>query len=1061
VQDLFHFFQNRLQDHQQNMEQNMEQIYLMVPMVPNLPADIAYRQCSKESLTLSCDLTFGCEVDGPVWVWAISCKCIVVRKHLSDPTEKFKYWFVQNKYDGLTWDNEDDYADVWCERSGETYTIELVSKRALIENGYYIGRLLASSGYDLFIGAGSPNQPENYLLYKWFGGLYAPKSAVGSKTLKMCVQNWVMSSVPYDLTGTGIKYKEYVEPPVASFTYSPESPNVGEEITFDASSSYDPDGTIVKYEWDFGDGNSAEGVVVTHAYSEAGEYTVTLRVMDNDGLQNSISKVFEVRPIPVLLVYGWHGSPKNWDLIKSWLEEDGYIVEILNYDDSQHAYVVAGTLSKKVKEMLEKYDVEKIDIIAHSFGGLVSRYYIERMGGDEKARNLIMIATPNHGSRLADYLTGELDDKKGKNIVEFVVESYAMFRPDRKWGSSLDLRTKNNDFLDMLNLGFNPDKLSTKYFVIAGTGHYPKKYSSHRMFLPGHDDGVVTVESARLKDVPLYCVNLDHSSIVNPDQVRDRKLEEKQSRERRLRYMYEHIIKSILQGFPPSPSTCPCPKGKDLDDNQWLPDIATDFTIRLRPGDSTVGTFGVSSNSVRVEVGITFPLCEFDFTLISPTGRKITPDVASQDPNIDYVENDGYWYYSIKNPEPGEWKYNITAVEMPEEGVNVTIFAIADVVGCYIGAYLGCGPDDSSCESIQEFNQKMGKPHAIFVRYVDIKDSKDPLHWEWAEEVKRNGAVPMFIYDPWDGLDAIDMTDVEYFASKCRELNVPVFLVFGHEMNLHFYPWGNQPEKYKEKFKKVAETFHRIAPNVEMVWVPNQNWGYPWGGTDYGDGYSEYYPEGTGTYGEYVDWVGLDFYEKDWDEDNLIPQDMFISNIRNGQDGIDFYEKFAVERNKPMLIAETGAFDPDKDSTAKGERNPLNEAEQAEFKNEWIKQVYNVSTLKDEFSRLNAICYFDVSKMETIDTETHSFSDISVDYRMPEVPNVYKDVIMDPYFISGKIPGDANGDGTTTIDEVQKCINCFLGIEIENDCCDKCDVNNDGQVTIDDVQKVINAFLGK
>jgi len=56
------------------------------------------------------------------------------------------------------------------------------------------------------------------------------------------------------------------------------------------------------------------------------------------------------------------------------------------------------------------------------------------------------------------------------------------------------------------------------------------------------------------------------------------------------------------------------------------------------------------------------------------------------------------------------------------------------------------------------------------------------------------------------------------------------------------------------------------------------------------------------------------------------------------------------------------------------------------------------------------------------------------------------------------IPGDCNGDGTTTIDEVQKCINCFLGIE--NDCCDRCDLNNDDQVTIDEVQKIINAFLG-
>ncbi|HDG62058.1 MAG TPA: hypothetical protein ENG15_03540, partial [Thermotoga sp.] len=274
---------------------------------------------------------------------------------------------------------------------------------------------------------------------------------------------------------------------------------------------------------------------------------------------------------------------------------------------------------------------------------------------------------------------------------------------------------------------------------------------------------------------------------------------------------------------------------------------------------------------------------------------------------------------------------------------------IGNLTGCYIGAYLGCGSEDLSCESISEFNRKMGKQHAIFVRYVDIKDSTNPAYWEWAEEVKRNGAMPMFIYDPYDGLENISTDNVEYFASKCKEFNETVFIVFGHEMNGPWYPWGNQPEKFKERFKEVAEIFHREAPKVEMCWVPNQNWGYPWGGTDYGDGYSEYYPEGIGTYGEYVDWVGLNFYEKDWDEDNLVPPDMFIANIRNGQDGIDFYETFVVGKNKPMLIAETGAFDPNKDPTPPGERNPLNETEQAEFKNEWIKQVYNVSTLKEEF----------------------------------------------------------------------------------------------------------------
>jgi len=87
-------------------------------------------------------------------------------------------------------------------------------------------------------------------------------------------------------------------PPVASFTCSPERPTVGQAVTFDASSSYDPDGTIVSYEWDFGDGATASGVVVTHVYSAAGSYTVTLTVTDDAGAANSTSVLITVLPPP-------------------------------------------------------------------------------------------------------------------------------------------------------------------------------------------------------------------------------------------------------------------------------------------------------------------------------------------------------------------------------------------------------------------------------------------------------------------------------------------------------------------------------------------------------------------------------------------------------------------------------------------------------------------------------------------------------------------------------------------------------------------------------------------
>jgi len=100
------------------------------------------------------------------------------------------------------------------------------------------------------------------------------------------------SSVPYDLEGTGVK-DEGNQPPVASFTFFPENedhPSTIDTLTFDASSSYDPDGSIINYQWNFGDGHFANGMVVYHTFSLSGEYMVTLTVTDNDGFYDSLTK---------------------------------------------------------------------------------------------------------------------------------------------------------------------------------------------------------------------------------------------------------------------------------------------------------------------------------------------------------------------------------------------------------------------------------------------------------------------------------------------------------------------------------------------------------------------------------------------------------------------------------------------------------------------------------------------------------------------------------------------------------------------------------------------------
>ncbi|NQE04683.1 hypothetical protein C5S32_02320 [ANME-1 cluster archaeon GoMg1] len=84
------------------------------------------------------------------------------------------------------------------------------------------------------------------------------------------------------------------EPPVVSFTYYPENPVVNQTITFNASSSYDPDGTIENYEWDFGDGTNGGGEIVNYSYCAAGNYTVKLTVTDDRGAYNTSMKIINV-----------------------------------------------------------------------------------------------------------------------------------------------------------------------------------------------------------------------------------------------------------------------------------------------------------------------------------------------------------------------------------------------------------------------------------------------------------------------------------------------------------------------------------------------------------------------------------------------------------------------------------------------------------------------------------------------------------------------------------------------------------------------------------------------
>lgn len=86
------------------------------------------------------------------------------------------------------------------------------------------------------------------------------------------------------------------DPPVAAVEYAPSDPEVGETVTFDATTSSDPDGDITSYAWDLDDDGTFEttGAEVEYTFSAAGDHRVSLRVTDDAGATNTSNRTITV-----------------------------------------------------------------------------------------------------------------------------------------------------------------------------------------------------------------------------------------------------------------------------------------------------------------------------------------------------------------------------------------------------------------------------------------------------------------------------------------------------------------------------------------------------------------------------------------------------------------------------------------------------------------------------------------------------------------------------------------------------------------------------------------------
>jgi len=129
---------------------------------------------------------------------------------------------------------------------------------------------------------------------------------------------------------------------------------------------------------------------------------------------------FEQRRRTVVLVHGIWDTSRVFARMRRWLEERGDRVLAVNLKPSDGS-VGLDKLAEQLREFVEREltPAEPFDLVGFSMGGLVSRYYVQRLGGVDQVRRLITISSPHRGSYWA-YTTGNVGSRQMRPGSEFL-----------------------------------------------------------------------------------------------------------------------------------------------------------------------------------------------------------------------------------------------------------------------------------------------------------------------------------------------------------------------------------------------------------------------------------------------------------------------------------------------------------------------------------------------------------------------------------------------------------------------------------------------------------------
>ena len=135
-----------------------------------------------------------------------------------------------------------------------------------------------------------------------------------------------------------------------------------------------------------------------------------------------VSADLEAAGTPILLVHGMADNRSTFLLLRRALLRRGFgRVHTVNYSPfTTDVRTAARSLGRAVESLCEQTGYERVHVVAHSLGGMVARYLVQRLGGDARVHTLVTLGTPHGGTRSARLLPLPLcrQLRPGSDLIE-------------------------------------------------------------------------------------------------------------------------------------------------------------------------------------------------------------------------------------------------------------------------------------------------------------------------------------------------------------------------------------------------------------------------------------------------------------------------------------------------------------------------------------------------------------------------------------------------------------------------------------------------------------------